>query len=43
MPPIDLVPGRVTVGLFTVAALVIAWLSHRDDPKAPRIDRRKRK
>ncbi|MHB1587874.1 MAG: hypothetical protein ACYCRH_08155 [Acidiferrobacteraceae bacterium] len=39
---IDLVPGLVTVGLFTVAALVIAWASHRDEPK-PRTERRKRK
>ena len=39
MTPIDLTPGLVTVGLFTVAALFIAWASHRPndrrDPKRP--------
>ncbi|MHB1953498.1 MAG: hypothetical protein ACYCOU_07075 [Sulfobacillus sp.] len=38
---IDLVPGLVTVGLFTLAALVIAWASHRDHPK-PRTPRKRK-
>lgn len=38
---IDLVPGLVTVGLFTLAALVIAWASHRGEPK-PRTPRKRK-
>ncbi len=37
MNQIHLVPGLVTIGLFTVAALAIAWLSHRGN------DHKKRK
>ncbi len=31
MDQINVIPGLITITVFTVAALVIAWLSHRDD------------
>jgi len=31
MDQINVIPGLITITVFTVAALVIAWLSNRGD------------
>lgn len=40
MQHIAVIPGLITVSLFTVAALFLAWLSHRGDDR-PKKKKRK--